>query len=236
MAAQVSLVRSVPVVVRWLLGMGLVSWRYLWQITPLHRSEKLGDAADLPAAVPEALLDERCQLVDDGVGPLFHRRFSVRIEDHEFDGPRLMGALTNDLNRAAPTEVATFDRACGQRGEVRVGDEFVVRMPGPWNGPVRVISRDPASFRLATLRGHLEAGQIEFRIRPEGDALRFEIETWARPSTRLVHVLYTRLRLAKEMQLNMWTRFCLQAATLAGGRARGGVDIRTRYCTVDRVT
>ena len=231
MAAEISLARSVLVMVRWLLGMGLVSWRYLWQITPLHRSEELGDATDLPAAVPEDLLDEQCQLVDDGVGPLFHRRFSVRIEGHESDGPRLMAALTHDLNRAAPTEVATFDRTCGRRGGVRVGDEFVVRMPGPWNGPVRVISRDPASFRLATLRGHLEAGQIEFRIRPEDDALRFEIETWARPSTRLVHVLYTRLRLAKEMQLNMWTRFCLQVATLAGGRARGGVHIRTRYCT-----
>ena len=44
-----------------------------------------------------------------------------------------------------------------------VGDEYVVRMPGPWDGPVRVIASDELSFRLATLEGHLEAGQIEFR-------------------------------------------------------------------------
>lgn len=40
------------------------------------------------------------------------------------------------------------------------GDEFVVRMPGPWDGPVRVVRRDESSFRLATLDGHLEAGEI----------------------------------------------------------------------------
>ena len=28
-------------------------------------------------------------------------------------------------------------------------------MPGPWDGPVRVIDRTPVSFRLATLDGRL---------------------------------------------------------------------------------
>ena len=32
---------------------------------------------------------------------------------------------------------------------------IVVRMPGPWDGPVRVIAEDECSFRLATLAGHL---------------------------------------------------------------------------------
>ena len=48
---------------------------------------------------------------------------------------------------------------------MEVGDEYVVRMPGPWDGPVRVVEVTPTSFRLATLDGHLEAGQIEFRAR-----------------------------------------------------------------------
>ena len=43
-----------------------------------------------------------------------------------------------------------------------VGDEYVVRMPGPWDGPVRVVERTPTAFRFATLEGHLEAGQIRF--------------------------------------------------------------------------
>ena len=38
---------------------------------------------------------------------------------------------------------------------------------------------------------------------PEGDALRFEIESWARAGDRLSALLYNKLRLAKEIQLNM---------------------------------
>ena len=82
-------------------------------------------------------------------------------------------------------------------------------MPGPWHGPVRVSAKSPLSFRLATLKGHLEAGQIEFRAVPSGDEqshLVFEIESSARSSDRLSNLLYHHLRTPKEVQLRMWTR------------------------------
>ena len=44
-----------------------------------------------------------------------------------------------------------------------LGAEFLVHMPGPWDAPVRVVERTATSFRFATLRGHIEAGEIEFR-------------------------------------------------------------------------
>jgi hypothetical protein len=94
---------------------------------------------------------------------------------------------------------------------------------------VRVTRRDATSFQLATLDGHLEAGQIEFRAAADGDALRFEIESRARAGDRLADILYNRLRLAKEIQLNMWSHFCVRAAALAGGRPQGGITIRTRW-------
>ena len=85
--------------------------------------------------------------------------------------------------------------------------------------------RDPAAFRLATLDGHLEAGEIEFRAEPDGDILRFEIESRARARAgdRLAAMLYNKLRLAKEIQLNMWSHFCVRTAALAGGRPQGGI-------------
>jgi len=46
-------------------------------------------------------------------------------------------------------------------------------------------------------------------------------------------VTYNKLRLAKEIQLNMWTHFCIRAAALAGGRPRGGLAIRTRWVPWD---
>ncbi|RCW39577.1 uncharacterized protein DUF1990 [Halopolyspora algeriensis] len=236
MALEIRPVHHVVVVVSWLLGMALISWRYLWQTTPLHRVEEQGDATDLPPSLPEELVDEHCQSAEQGVGALFHRRFNVRIEEGELDARELMAVLKNDLNQAAPSEAAVVDRTKGSEGRFRVGDEFVVRMPGPWNAPVRVVGCEETSFRLATLKGHIEAGMIEFRARDEHDAVRFEIEAWARPSTRVLHLLYARMRLAKEMQLNMWTRFCLHAATLARGRARGGVGIHTRRVVLPAAT
>jgi Domain of unknown function (DUF1990) len=213
---------------RWTLGVLLVSWRYLWAITPLHRSVATGDATDLPPLLPDRLVDDRSQLLEDGVGPLFRRLFAVEIENSSLTAAELIAKVAADLNQAVPSEVTAVERISGVPGELVIGDEVVVRMPGPWDGPVRVVHRTSTSFRLATLTGHLEAGQIEFRAWPAGSMLRFEIEAWARPSSWAIDLLYSRLQLAKEIQLNMWVRFCLTAADLAGGRARGGVTIRTR--------
>jgi hypothetical protein len=101
-------------------------------------------------------------------------------------------------------------------------------MPGPWDGPVRVVDVQPTSFRLVTLAGHLEAGQIEFTAAQDGDRLVFRIESWARSGDRLSDLLYDRLRMAKEIQLHMWTSLLERVARMAGGRMSGGIDIDTR--------
>ncbi len=219
---------QLAIVARWPVGIALVSWRYLWRTTPLHRSEEEGTIADLPDLWnQDDGLDGGRQGLDAGVGPLLHRHYAVRIVDSPMSPATLMEAVTANLNRASP-EMAVFRKTRGAAGLLRLGDEFVVRMPGPWDGPVRVVRRDAMSFQLATLNGHLEAGQIEFRAAADGDALRFEIESWARAGDRLSDLLYNRLRLAKEIQLNMWSHFCVRTAALAGGRPQGGVTIRTR--------
>jgi hypothetical protein len=217
-------------VLRWPLGIAIVCWRYMWRTTPLHRSEEDGDAGDLPdfsGREPGAGLDRGQQGLGDGAGPLLHRRYIIDIARTTESPATLMDKVAANLNRVSP-EMAVFRKTRGRDGPLRAGDEFVVRMPGPWDGPVRVVHRSASSFRLATLDGHLEAGYIEFRAVRDGELLRFEIESWARAGDRLSDLLYNRLRLAKEIQLNMWTHFCIRTAALAGGRPRGGVTIRTR--------
>ena len=93
------------------------------------------------------------------------------------------------------------------------GDEYVVRMPGPWDGPVRVVERTPTAFRFATLEGHLEAGQIRFTAQ-DGELLEFRIESWARAGDRLSNLLYHHLRMSKEVQLHMWTSMLERVAEL----------------------
>jgi hypothetical protein len=160
---------------------------------------------------------------------MLHRIYAVRITGSDMKPPALIDLMASHLNQASP-EMAVFRKTRGvQDDKLRRGEELVVRMPGPWDGPVRVVRREPDSFRLATLEGHLEAGEIEFRAAADGDALRFEIESWARAGDKLSALLYNKLRLAKEIQLNMWSHVCIRSAALAGGRLKGGVTIRTRW-------
>jgi hypothetical protein len=67
----------------------------MWRTTVMHRQE-LADpdaAAHLPAPYPAAVDASEVQSVDDGVGPLFHRRYSARITGAELDPEALMGVV-----------------------------------------------------------------------------------------------------------------------------------------------
>jgi hypothetical protein len=163
-----------------------------------------------------------------GAGPLFHRRYEARIRRPRLTAEALVDLLGRDPNRASPTEFARFRRVGGATERIRVNDELLVHMPGPWNGPVRVAEVTPTSFRFVTLDGHLEAGQIEFSAADDDDALQFRIESWARSGDRLSNVLYEHLRMAKEIQLHMWSSFLERVADVAGGRLTGGIQIETR--------
>ena len=65
-------------------------------------------------------------------------------------------------------------------------------------------------------------------MRGPGSELVFEIESWARPGDRVSHLLYNKLLLAKEIQLNLWTETCLGVVRNSGGRLQGGVRVHTR--------
>jgi len=228
MPRRPSLPRRLRTATRWPPGIVLTSWRYMWRTTPLHRSETIGTwAEDCPPDLDEGVDRDEVQYVHAGAGALFHRIYRARIRDAALSPEELVGAIATDPDRVAPSEFASFNKVLGDEGAMRVGDEYVVRMPGPWDGPVRVVRRTPASFRFATLDGHLEAGQIDFSARHDG-LLEFRIESWARSGDRLSDLLYDRLRMSKEIQLHMWTSMLERVADLSGGRLTGGIEIRTR--------
>jgi hypothetical protein len=196
----------------------------MWRTTPYHRSEVAGQLPDdAPPPLPEGVPHDEVQSPADGAGPLFHRVYRARIRG-DWSPPEVMARITADPDCVAPTEFASFHKVLGEKGSMAVGDEYVVRMPGPWDGPVRVVERTPTSFRFVTLDGHLEAGQIRFEASP-GE---FRIESWARAGDRLSNLLYDRFRMSKEIQLHMWTSVIERVAELAGGRLTGGIEIRTR--------
>ncbi|HEX5712877.1 MAG TPA: DUF1990 family protein [Solirubrobacterales bacterium] len=214
---------------RWPLGVGLAISRYFWSTTPVHRWEMKGSwAADGPPPLPPGTDPDELQRVQEGSGPLFHRIYRTRIVGSTLSPAEVMGRMTADLDRVAPSEFATFQEIGGATDHVEVGDRYVVRMPGPWDGPVRVVAAGPTSFRLATLSGHLEAGQIEFRSSADHRSLWFEIESWARSGGRFSDLLYDRLLISKEVQLHMWSSVLRRVIGLTKGRMEGGIVIVTR--------
>ena len=221
--------RRLATAARWPLGVTLTSWRYMWRTTPMHRSGAEGSRQeDMPPPLPDGVDRSGIQWPEDGAGPLFHRLYRARVRDNELSPAALMAEVAADPDRVSPSEFASFQKARGEDGHMRVGDEFLVRMPGPWDGPVRVVAVEPEWFRYVTLAGHLEAGQIEFRGSHDGEMLVVAIESWARAGDRLSEILHNRLRMAKEVQLHMWTSVLERVAGLAGGRISGGIEITTQ--------
>ena len=211
----------------------LASWRYIWRTTPVHRWEMTGtEDADSPADLPPEISRGGVQLASDGVGPLLHRRYQTRIVGSALSPSALVATLSQDLDLMSPSEFASFQKTAGAKGKLCAGDEYVVRMPGPWDGPVRVIRTTDTSFRLATLSGHLEAGQIEFRASGVRGMLAFDIESWARSGDRFSDLLYTHLRMSKEVQLHMWTSVLERVVQIAGGSMAGGITVTTRKAEV----
>ena len=214
--------------VRWPVGVAVTAFTYMWRITPIHRSEREGAWPDDGPPPVDAAVDSRgFQRPEDGSGPLFRRRYRARIAGAATPAAELMQEIKRDPNRVAPGALAHFEKTAGGDGALRAGDEFLVRMPGPWDGPIRVVETTPSSFRFATLGGHLEAGQIEWRASDDDGALVFEIESWARGGDRLSHLLHDRLPMAKEVQLHMWTSVLERVARRAGGELDGGIQVET---------
>ncbi len=207
-------------VTSWGLDMTTTLLRYGVQRIPTYRRDRavsLGEPPDFDRALPGD--PATLQRPRDGIGPLYHRAYWVFVTDESLSGEELISYILEEPNQVAPTEMARFETVSGDPARnLAVGDELVVRLPGPWNGPVRVIERTPTSFRLATLQGHMEAGEIEFRTSTdERGFLEFRIESWARSGDPLFHLLYGRLVIGRELQQYMWAQFCRRVAAVSGG-------------------
>lgn len=217
----------------WGLGLLVTSAGYVVQRVPLYRRDRVPDEGDIPDFDRDLPGDpSTVQRPRDGFGALFHRRYWIHVTDEQLGAEELIDRVLDDPNAVAPTEMARFQTPDGApaRGLV-LGDELVVQLPGPWNGPVRLVDRTPTSFRFVTLRGHMEAGEIEFSTDyDERGFLRFRIESWARSGDRVFTWLYERFPLGREMQLHMWSQYCQKVAA-----ASGGVRMSNVVCTTARV-
>lgn len=155
------------------------------------------------------LKSHKVQASTEGKGPLYHRIYSITFPGTIEEGKRLMQDVQNDMNAFSPQLMARFEKVKGSPTELKNGDEIMVHITGPWNGPVRVCDVGLDRFRLLTLEGHLEAGEIQFRMMKADEShIKFEIESLARSADAIINFLYDKVPVVKLAQTEMWIHFC----------------------------
>lgn len=225
-------------------ALALIWWRVRWY-APVHEVEVEG-APDATPDTPSHLGKEKgltrpLQLASEGDGPLFHRRYRAPIANPTLSAEGIMRVIQRNINSFVPQELARFKKTLGRDDELHEDDEFQIYITGPWNGPVHTIDVTPTSFAFATLEGHMEAGEIHFRIVPlppeeraqiDGDGYLFEIASWARSRDLIVDATYDKLGMAKKAQQSMWTFFCQRVVEESGGELVGEIDVITERTPV----
>ena len=197
----------------WLVGAPLAIFRFLRREIPIVEVDPIGVAAALPSEDRDTARREH----HDGVGPVVHRLFSATICAPKLAADRLLAIIAADPNVIAPSEVLRFEKVRGEPGRLREADELLIRMAGPWNGPVKVTRRWDEGFRLTATRGHPQLGQVEVRLRDEDGRIAMEIQTRERAAGIGFRVLQ-RIGLVRRMQSYTWAEMLENAAQLGGGR------------------
>jgi hypothetical protein len=206
----------------WLVGAPLATFRFLRRAMPVVEVEMHREPPALPAEEP----DDEHREKDLAVGPTVHRIYGARIRRPVLTAERLMAIIAADPNVFAPTEVLRFEKHDGAAKGLKEGDELLIRLAGPWNAPVKVTRRWDQGFRLATVRGHPQLGQLEIRARDEPDGIAVEIQTRERAAGWSFDALQ-RIGLIRRMQSYTWVAMLENAARLAGGSPPDRVTVQT---------
>ena len=215
-----------------LLAAGAAAGVWVWRRWGYGVEETEREVARVPEPpvhdVPDA--EGNVQDESEGVGAHFHRQYQVDVARSSKTPAELVACIADDIQRFVPDEIAVFNKTVGPEGRLAVGDEYHIAIKSPWDGPVRVVEATPTRFTLATLDGHLEAGQIRFQAADhprQPGALRFTIESWARSADEAVDWFYDTAGVAKAAQQAMWTFFCNRVAETCGGDTMGDVRVLT---------
>lgn len=190
----------------WAIGVPLATFRFLARRIPIER-----------VASP-------AEWVADG---LVHRRVWIECERPQLSATRLLNIIAADPNVVVPTEVLQFHKTAGDPGQLVVGDRYLIRMAGPWDGPVIVAARDDNGVRLESCPGNPQQGHINFLVQDEGGRLRIEIASRYRPASRAFRALARFLPLVERMEIHTGGHILEMAAQLAGARPPQRIWLQT---------
>ena len=112
----------------------------------IHRWPKMPER--LSPEVPP-LKHPQIQPLAAGHGPLFHRRYIVKVKAAKaplrYLPEALITYIQQHLNTFSPPELAVFEKTHGSEAHFCPGDTFHIHISGPWDGPVVVGSVTPTA-------------------------------------------------------------------------------------------
>lgn len=203
--------------------------RHAWRSRIVERTHVMADVFSV--APPDERPHPRLQPRGSGVGPVVMRTYAVEITDAVHGADTLMEQFRIDPNHFASNLVAGFVQRDRAARNLAVGDELVVEIPGPWNGPCTIDAVDERRVLMATLSGHMEAGHIVFETVPSDTGTSphytFRVRSWARAGDAGFAALQLVAPIGKELQTAMWCAMCERAVAVSGGRRRGPITVHT---------
>lgn len=205
----------------WVVGVPLAAYRYL-TVTRAGVTEERRDGVE-----PRRLAgpEEEEATLGQSPGRAAHRLFERRLRGASVAAEQLIEIVARDPNVVSPWEVMRWE--LGEGGALRAGEELTIRMAGPWDGPLRVVSRTAGGVRLATREGHALRGEFELRAREDGDELVVELEMWERADSTLMSALHDRLGITRRMQTHAWVELLTIMGQISGGAPAGPVRVLT---------
>jgi NADH dehydrogenase len=149
----------------------------------------------------------------DGVGRVEVKRFSTVIAGGRYDAAELLRAFRARFRDLMP--VATGVEPSARDVTLDEGAVITMALPGRGHVQVRVEEATEGRIVLSTLRGHALAGFVQFRTRPVGDAVEFEVMTCDAAANAMDWLALT-LGGARIQDAN-WTRLAENVGAMAGG-------------------
>lgn len=185
-------------------------------VTPRPLAQGLAELAD---ALPEKLPSE-------GVGRLHLRRYWADIAGSRLGADDLFEAFRHEFADLVPHALLEVGAEPGTPVELEPGATLTLRVPLRGNIQVRVEAVQHRTITSMTVQGHHLAGVIQYRVRPRGALVRFEVRSYSRPA-RLLDQLGM-AALGTLLQTRTWRSTVDAVVERSGGTAPDGVETLAR--------
>lgn len=175
-------------------------------VTPRPLAEGLTELAD---SLPE-------QLPSEGVGRLHRQRYWADIANSRLDADALFEVVRDEFSSLVPENLLEVG---AERTPTRLKEGETLTMAIPLRGNVQVRVEEVAerSVTMSTVDGHHLAGVIHFTVEEVNGLIRFEIQSYSRPS-RLLDALGM-AAVGRQLQRATWTSMTEAVIRRSGGEA-----------------